>query len=88
MEKTSLKAQSFVSLADFLSVSIGPSSSHTAGPMKAAYSFSKNILDKFNLSDICDIRVDLYGSLALTGVGHGTEGGSQQTQNIKFTISD
>ncbi len=61
----------FLSVEDFLSIGIGPSSSHTCGPMSAAYDFVNNIeLDDL---EIKNLRVDLYGSLALTGKGHGTE---------------
>ena len=73
LNKNNLNKNNFLSVEDFLSISIGPSSSHTSGPMLAAYLFSKNISEKFELSDIKKLRVDLYGSLALTGVGHGTD---------------
>lgn len=59
-----------LSLFDMFSIGIGPSSSHTVGPMLAAYSFIK---DHENLAKIERIEVNLYGSLALTGVGHGTD---------------
>jgi L-serine dehydratase len=58
-----------VSLFDLFSVGIGPSSSHTVGPMKAAYEFVRGLS-----SDCVErLQVDLYGSLALTGRGHGTD---------------
>ena len=61
----------FLSVEDFLSIGIGPSSSHTCGPMSAAYEFVNSIdLDNF---EVKNLRVDLYGSLALTGKGHGTD---------------
>lgn len=62
-----------ISLFDLFSIGIGPSSSHTVGPMLAANEFlqlleTNNVLDK-----ICRVKVELYGSLALTGKGHGTD---------------
>ena len=61
-----------VSTFDLFSIGIGPSSSHTVGPMRAANIFIKD-LDSFGaLQKVRTLRVDLYGSLALTGVGHGT----------------
>ena len=62
----------YYSLFEIFSIGIGPSSWHTVGPMKAAKRFVDN-LDKQNiLSTVTRIEVILYGSLALTGVGHGT----------------
>lgn len=58
-----------ISLFDLFSIGIGPSSSHTVGPMLAALDFVSH-LDKARCQRI---QVDLYGSLALTGVGHGTD---------------
>lgn len=58
-----------ISIFDLFSVGIGPSSSHTVGPMKAAYEF---IVD-LPLDLVERLQVDLYGSLALTGRGHGTD---------------
>lgn len=61
-----------VSVFDLFSVGIGPSSSHTVGPMRAAYQFI-NALVSTSASDCAQsIRVTLYGSLAATGKGHGT----------------
>ena len=51
-------------------IGIGPSSSHTVGPMKAAKRFVDNLKDE--ISRVKQIKVYLYGSLALTGIGHGT----------------
>jgi len=59
-----------ISVFDLFKIGIGPSSSHTVGPMKAARIFSLKIAA---LSDVQRIKVDLYGSLALTGKGHGTD---------------
>lgn len=59
-------------LEDIFAIGIGPSSSHTVGPMKAAKRFVDNLIEKDILSKVASIKVDLYGSLALTGIGHGT----------------
>src|SRR6202451_3937913 len=62
-----------LSVFDIFKVGIGPSSSHTMGPMRAAHEFVAG-LDRDGLLDAtCKIAVRLYGSLALTGVGHGTD---------------
>ncbi len=58
-----------VSIFDLFSIGIGPSSSHTVGPMKAAYAFVADL----SLDTVKRLQVDLYGSLALTGRGHGTD---------------
>lgn len=64
------------SVFDIFKVGLGPSSSHTVGPMKIAYQFledfQKNNKD-YKISDITQIKVILYGSLALTGKGHRTD---------------
>ncbi|MDA9556502.1 L-serine ammonia-lyase [Vibrio sp.] len=60
-----------LSIFDIYKVGVGPSSSHTNGPMIAGYQFSCSLLD--NLSNIERIQVDLYGSLSLTGRGHHTD---------------
>ena len=59
-----------MSVFDLFKIGIGPSSSHTVGPMVAARRF---LLDSGSLDDAVAIEADLYGSLALTGVGHGTD---------------
>ena len=53
-------------------IGVGPSSSHTLGPWRAAQMFTKTLDDKNMLNDVRAIEVLLYGSLAKTGVGHGT----------------
>ena len=66
-----------ISVFDLFSVGIGPSSSHTVGPMRAAATF---VTEKLRggvrgvevLDRVASVRVDLYGSLAATGAGHGT----------------
>lgn len=62
-----------ISVFYLYSIGIGPSSSHTVGPMRAALQFAKKVCDA-ELIDVIDvIKIDLYGSLALTGKGHGTD---------------
>ncbi|MCE2706378.1 MAG: L-serine ammonia-lyase [Proteobacteria bacterium] len=57
---------------DMFSIGIGPSSSHTIGPMKAAATFI-NLLEELSmLNSTTHVEVNLFGSLALTGEGHGT----------------
>ena len=62
----------FISIFDLFKVSIGPSSSHTMGPMVAASRFLQ-LLKNHNPSDISALKVTLYGSLAFTGKGHSTD---------------
>src|SRR5688500_17840496 len=54
-------------------IGIGPSSSHTMGPMTAAYRFAKSLEEQGSLSRVAQVTVSLYGSLALTGKGHATD---------------
>lgn len=61
-----------VSVFDLFSVGIGPSSSHTVGPMRAASDFADALRRGALLDHVRHVRVDLYGSLAATGAGHGT----------------
>jgi L-serine dehydratase len=63
------------SLFDVFKIGIGPSSSHTVGPMRAAYRFLLQLSKNGLLSKVNRVRVELYGSLALTGKGHGTDRG-------------
>ncbi len=63
----------FISVFDLLSVGIGPSSSHTVGPMRAANAFLKELKGKNLFHQAARIKIELYGSLALTGVGHKTD---------------
>lgn len=62
-----------ISIFDLFSIGIGPSSSHTVGPMKAALEFIHTLKQQALLKQVKHIQVDLYGSLALTGEGHGTD---------------
>ncbi|MBB3039192.1 L-serine ammonia-lyase [Hoyosella altamirensis] len=61
-----------VSVFDLFSVGIGPSSSHTVGPMRAAARFIETLHDQGTFAQVADVQADLYGSLAATGKGHGT----------------
>ncbi|MEP1384699.1 MAG: L-serine ammonia-lyase [Paraglaciecola sp.] len=61
-----------ISVFDMFSVGIGPSSSHTVGPMKAAAEFVKTLDEKKCLVDVSAVKVELFGSLGQTGIGHGT----------------
>ncbi|MFZ3216166.1 MAG: L-serine ammonia-lyase [Candidatus Acidiferrales bacterium] len=61
------------SLFDLYKVGIGPSSSHTMGPMRAARRFAQSLADANLLDQTTRICAELYGSLALTGHGHGTD---------------
>jgi len=62
-----------LSVFDIFKVGIGPSSSHTMGPMRAARAFATGLKQDGLLGATREIAVRLYGSLALTGVGHGTD---------------
>src|SRR3546814_2322663 len=62
-----------LSVFDIFKVGIGPSSSHTVGPMRAARSFARNLQSRGLLAGVQTLTVDLYGSLAETGRGHGTD---------------
>jgi L-serine dehydratase len=63
------------SLFDLFKIGIGPSSSHTVGPMRAAYRFAEKLSNDELLDKVSKVRVELFGSLALTGLGHGTDRG-------------
>src|SRR5258705_12935199 len=63
-----------VSVFDLFSIGIGPSSSHTVGPMRAAGRFAHHLADDALLPDVTRVRIELYGSLGATGAGHGTPG--------------
>ena len=63
----------FISVFDLLSVGVGPSSSHTVGPMRAAHAFLSELQEKGFLQKTFRLQVELYGSLALTGHGHKTD---------------
>ena len=62
-----------ISVFDMLKIGVGPSSSHTLGPWRAAERFIKEIKEKEVFNVIIKIRIELYGSLSLTGKGHATD---------------
>ncbi|SDD16404.1 L-serine ammonia-lyase [Niabella drilacis] len=62
-----------ISVFDMLKIGIGPSSSHTLGPWRAAERFLQHLELQQQLSAVTAIKILLYGSLAKTGVGHGTD---------------
>lgn len=62
-----------VSIFDLFKIGIGPSSSHTVGPMNAANLFAEKMRDDYSTKNIKKITITLFGSLAFTGKGHGTD---------------
>jgi len=62
-----------ISVFDLFKIGIGPSSSHTVGPMKAAFRFVETLQANHLLQQTKILQVELFGSLALTGKGHGTD---------------
>jgi L-serine dehydratase len=62
-----------ISVFDIFKIGVGPSSSHTLGPWRAALLFIQSLKQKDLLTEIENIEVLLYGSLAKTGKGHGTD---------------
>ncbi|MCX4979543.1 MULTISPECIES: L-serine ammonia-lyase [unclassified Streptomyces] len=80
-----------ISVFDLFSIGIGPSSSHTVGPMRAARMFARRLRNEELLESVASIRAELYGSLGATGHGHGTpkavllglEGASPRTVDVE-----
>jgi len=64
-----------VSVFDLFKIGIGPSSSHTVGPMRAALMFAQGLQRDELLAATASVKVELYGSLGATGKGHGTDRG-------------
>ena len=62
-----------VSVFDLFKIGIGPSSSHTVGPMRAAFLFVQRLQQSGQLPHVTRLTCDLYGSLGATGKGHGTD---------------
>ncbi|MGK0326294.1 MAG: L-serine dehydratase, partial [Polaribacter sp.] len=63
----------FISVFDMLKIGVGPSSSHTLGPWRAAQQWVKVLINNNLFHQIDGIRIDLFGSLSLTGKGHATD---------------
>jgi L-serine dehydratase len=80
-----------ISVFDLFSIGIGPSSSHTVGPMRAARIFARRLKSDGLLAQTCRVRAELFGSLGATGHGHGTpkavllglEGNAPATVDVK-----
>lgn len=66
-------AHEAISVFDIFKIGIGPSSSHTLGPWRAAQRFLQSLEQQTSLEDVKELKVLLYGSLAKTGKGHGTD---------------
>ncbi|MFB1029966.1 MAG: serine dehydratase beta chain, partial [Thauera sp.] len=62
-----------ISVLDLFKIGVGPSSSHTVGPMRAAHDFVVELQRRGLLDQVRRIEARLYGSLSATGVGHGTD---------------
>lgn len=62
-----------ISVFDMFKIGVGPSSSHTLGPWRAAQLFLKTLIEKNILEQVVSMEILLYGSLAKTGKGHGTD---------------
>lgn len=62
-----------ISTLDLYSVGIGPSSSHTVGPMRAAAAFLDDLITAGTIGRVARVNIDLFGSLGATGKGHGTD---------------
>ena len=62
-----------ISVFDMFKIGVGPSSSHTLGPWRAAQFFTRTLEEKNLLNEVQSVEVLLYGSLAKTGIGHGTD---------------
>ena len=63
----------FISLFDMFKIGIGPSSSHTLGPMKAGLQFVELLKEKGLFDRVTRVQANVYGSLSLTGIGHSTD---------------
>lgn len=62
-----------ISVFELFKIGIGPSSSHTVGPMRAAFDFVGELNDRSLLERVTRLEVQLFGSLSATGIGHGTD---------------
>ena len=63
----------YISVFDMLKIGVGPSSSHTLGPWRAAEAWIVDLKEKNLFDQVSLLRIDLYGSLSLTGKGHATD---------------
>jgi L-serine dehydratase len=73
MQSAATAPAAAISVFDLFKVGIGPSSSHPVGPMKAARMFAVSLRDDGLLPRVQTVRAGLYGSLGLTGRGHGSD---------------
>ena len=71
--KLFLRMSQFISVFDMLKIGVGPSSSHTLGPWRAAQQWILKLKEQHLFDTIDRVQVDLYGSLSLTGKGHATD---------------
>ena len=62
-----------ISVFDMFKVGVGPSSSHTVGPMKAGKQFIDDLIEQGKFDAVATLHVDVYGSLSMTGHGHNTD---------------
>ncbi len=62
-----------ISVFDLFKIGIGPSSSHTVGPMRAALRFARGLREAGLLERVGGVRIELFGSLGATGTGHGSD---------------
>src|SRR5450631_3641273 len=62
-----------ISVFELFKIGIGPSSSHTVGPMKAAAAFAASLAERGAMARVASVTVTLYGSLAFTGKGHAVD---------------
>ncbi len=62
-----------ISVFDLFSIGIGPSSSHTVGPMRAALRFVEGLVASEVIGSVAGVKVELFGSLGHTGKGHGSD---------------
>ncbi|HJF73684.1 MAG TPA: L-serine ammonia-lyase [Gallibacterium anatis] len=62
-----------ISVFDMYKIGIGPSSSHTVGPMKAGKEFIDHLVEQQQLTQVTRLHIDVYGSLSMTGRGHNTD---------------
>lgn len=78
-----------ISVFEIIKVGIGPSSSHTMGPWNAAEMFLKLIKEQHKLTEVKEVFVEFFGSLAKTGIGHGTDiAGMLGLSGEDFTVID